>query len=308
MTQLAIFKDGDREISLLEDAEHDTVWATIRQISEIFECTTQNAEYHVKQIFETKELEINSTTKNFLVVGSTGQKYQTKHYNLDMIIAIGYRVNSKKATQFRQWATNVIKEFVMKGFVIDDKRASPAELAKRLRKMRNEEKSIYAVIRSVFKESASDYEVAPDTQKQKFFALVQDKFLYAVTSKTSAQIIKERADHKKPNMGLTNFTGTKLLTQDIVIGKNYLYEKELEELEILCENFLGFCHLKAFRSQVMTFDELTYKLNAFLEFNGYNPFDGYTQAPFRKEADQYAKKEFALFKKLIKKRRGEMNE
>jgi hypothetical protein len=216
-----------------------------------------------------------------------------------MMIAVGYRVNSKKATEFRKQATQIIKTFITKGIVINESKISPSELAKILRKLRNEEKSFYAVIKDVFKESASDYDIAEKEQKQKFFSLVRDKFLFAITSKTACQLMLERADANKENMGLQNYSGDSIETSDVIVGTNYLNEKELEELEILCENFLGFCHLKAFRGQSMTFDEITYKVNQFLEFNGYNAFNQYNQMN-RKKADLKAKEELKKYKEIIK--------
>lgn len=222
-----------------------------------------------------------------------------KLYNLDMMIAIGYRVNSKKATDFRKQATQIIKTFITKGIVINESKISPSELAKILRKLRNEEKSFYAVIKDVFKESASDYDIAEKEQKQKFFSLVRDKFLFAITSKTACQLMLERADANKENMGLQNYSGESISVIDITTGTNYLNEKELEELEVLCENFLGFCHLKAFRGQSMTFDEITYKVNQFLEFNGYNAFNQYNQMN-RKKADLKVKEELKKYNERIK--------
>ena len=202
----------------------------------------------------------------------------------------------KKATQFRQQATQVLSTFITQGMVIDKNRVTIEQLAETLRKWRLEEKNFYAKIRDVFKESASDYEIAPANQKNAFYALVQDKFLVAVTGKTACQLVQERADANKPNMGLQNGNPT---TKNVIIGKNYLDAKELEELEILCENFLGFCHLKAFKGEIMTFEEIKYKVNQFLEFNGYKAFSNYSQ-PNRKAVDKLALDQLDKYKKLKK--------
>lgn len=288
-TDLTILNFDNIEVELKTDIENETLWGTAEQISQIFSCSTDNIYLHVKNILQDGEL-----TEESSVSGK-----RDKLYNLDMMIAIGYRVNSKKATDFRKQATQIIKTFITKGIVVNESKISPSELAKILRKLRNEEKSFYAVIKDVFKESASDYDIAEKEQKQKFFSLVRDKFLFAITSKTACQLMLERADANKENMGLNTFAGESISTVDVTTGTNYLNAKELEELEILCENFLGFCHLKAFRGQSMTFDEITYKVNQFLEFNGYNAFNQYNQMN-RKKADLKAKEELKKYKERIK--------
>ncbi len=288
-TDLTILNFDNIEVELKTDIENETLWGTAEQISQIFSCSTDNIYLHVKNILQDGEL-----TEESSVSGK-----RDKLYNLDMIIAVGYRINSKKATEFRKQATQIIKTFITKGVVINENKISPSELAKILRKLRNEEKSFYAVIKDVFKESASDYDIAEKEQKQKFFALVRDKFLFAITNKTACQLMLERADANKENMGLQNFSGDSISVIDITTGTNYMNEKELEELEILCENFLGFCHLKAFRGQSMTFDEITYKVNQFLEFNGYNAFNQYNQMN-RKQADLKVKEELKKYKERIK--------
>ena len=288
-TDLTILNFDKIEVELKTDIENETLWGTAEQISQIFSCSTDNIYLHVKNILQDGEL-----TEESSVSGK-----RDKLYNLDMMIAVGYRVNSKKATDFRKQATQIIKTFITKGIVINESKISPSELAKILRKLRNEEKSFYAVIKDVFKESASDYDIAEKEQKQRFFSLVRDKFLFAITSKTACQLMLERADASKDNMGLQNYSGESISVIDITTGTNYLNEKELEELEILCENFLGFCHLKAFRGQSMTFDEITYKVNQFLEFNGYNAFNQYNQMN-RKQADLKVKEELKKYKERIK--------
>ena len=288
-TDLIILNFDDTKVELKTDIKNETLWGTAEQMSQIFSCSTDNIYLHVKNILQDGELTEESSV--------SGKRY--KLYNLDMVIAVGYRVNSKKATEFRKQTTQIIKTFITKGIVINESKISPSELANILRKLRNEEKSFYAVIKDVFKESASDYDIAEKEQKQKFFSLVRDKFLFAITHKTSCQLMLERADANRENMGLNTFTGESISTVDVITGTNYLNGKELEELEILCENFLGFCHLKAFRGQSMTFDEITYKVNQFLEFNGYNAFNQYNQMN-RKKADLRVKEELKKYKERIK--------
>ena len=292
---IVILDLGNSNIELKQDIENETLWGTANHIANIFDIDRTGVVRHKNDILKDKELD-KSTCANFAHVKG---KEAPEWYNLDMMIAIGYRVNSKKATEFRKKATQIIKSFITKGVVVNTDKISNGELAKILRKLRNEEKSFYNIIKRVFKDSSSDYDIASQQQKQKFFSLVQDKFLFAVAGKTACQLMLERADCKKSNMGLCNFEGKVPSTKDIVIGKNYLNEKELEELEILCENFLGFCHLKAFRGQEMTFDEITYKLNSFLEFNGYQPFNTYIQ-PDRKNANIYAKNQLKEYKRKLK--------
>ena len=293
---LTVLNLDNLKVELKSDIENQTLWGTQDQIASIFKVDSSGISRHINSIIKDGELQEKSNVQKMHIANSDKP---VKHYNLDMMIAVGYRVNSKKATEFRKIATQVISQFITKGIVINKDKISTKELATTLRKLRNEEKSFYAVIKDIFKESASDYDIAPREQKQKFFSLVQDKFLFAVTGKTTYQLMLENADAGKVNMGLQNFDGVTPLTSDITIGKNYIDKEKFEELEILCENFLGFCHLKAFRQQVMTFDEITYKLNSFLEFNGYQLFNKYNQ-PNRKDANLYVKKEFKKYKEAIK--------
>jgi len=224
------------------------------------------------------------------------------HYNLDMIISVGYRVNSKVATMFRQWATIVLGRFVQDGFVLDGKRLlndkeKLKNLAEQIRKIRLEEANIFSKVKDVFKATASDYDSTSQAAKN-FFAMAQDKFHYAIVQKTAAEIIIERADATKPNMGLVHFSGNVPCSQEAKIGKNYLSEDELRALENISEQFLLFAESKAFRGQKMTMEELSFKLNTLLQANDYPILYEY-KSYLRGKADQHAKKELEKYKRQL---------
>ena len=294
-TDLTILNFDGIDVELMPDKNNETLWGTTDTVAKIFGIDRTGVDRHKNNILKEEELDKSTCAKFAHVEGKESPEW----FNLKMIVAIGFRVNSQKAKTFRQIANQVIETYITQGVVINQNRITPEDLAKILRKWRTSEKSIYSIIKDVIKESASDYDILEQDQKQKLFCFVQDKFLFAITSKTACQIKTERADANKENMGLQNYSGESIETSDITVAKNYLSEKELEELEILCDNFLGFCHLKAFRGQLMTFDEITYKVNQFLEFNGYKPFNQYSQMN-RKQADLKVKEELRKYKERIK--------
>jgi len=301
-SDLVIFEEDSSKIPFKADGE--TIWGTTKHIAQLFECAEQNIDYHTINIDKEKELSIESSTKDFLVDGvRKGKPDYVKHYNLDMMISIGFRVNSKKAVKFRKWSTQVIKSVAMNGYAIDHAKImnnpnGQRQLALYLRKLRNEERSFYGVVRKVFKESSSDYDSNSQTARS-FFAKAQDKFHYAVTTQTSAELILERAGSDKPNMGLRTSTKEPPLSTDVVVGKNYLNEEELEALEVICEQFLLFAQSKAMRGHKMTMDELSHKLDSLLEFNGYPVLYEYKHF-LRKKADKYARSELKKYKTLLK--------
>lgn len=206
--------------------EHENFWLTQKSMAALFNCTTDNVSLHLKNIFKEEELIAVSVTEEFSATASDGKKYKTKFYNLDAVIAVGYRVNSKQATQFRIWATQTLKEFIIKGFVLDDERLKQGkdfgkdyfdELLARIRDIRASEKRFYQKVRDLFALS-QDYDKS-DKKTEQFFATVQNKLLYAVTQNTAAEIIVKRAKSDLPNMGLTIWKGSRVRKEDIFIAK-----------------------------------------------------------------------------------------
>jgi hypothetical protein len=229
-------------------------------------------------------------------------KRQTDRYNLDVILSVGYRVNSRKATEFRQWATRTLKTLVTQGYAIDAERlandpAAQQGLAELLRQIRHEEKAMYAKVKDVFAATATDYD-GNSQQAKTFFAMAQDKFLFAITDKTAAQIILERADSTKLNMGLRTVKGDQPTAEETRIGKNYLTAAEIQGLENICEQFLLFAESKAFRGQKMTMEELTTKLNILLQANDYKVLYKYEKFQ-RQQADTHARIELERYKVRI---------
>ena len=244
--ELIIYETPNGKLDIQLDLENETIWLTQRLIAQLFECSTDNVGVHLKNIYEAGELEENRTTEFFSVVQKEGNRNvnrEIKHYNLDAIISVGYRVNSTKATKFRQWATQTLKEYIIKGFVLNTERLkNPAgwdyfdELLEKIREIRASEKRFYQKVRDLFALSV-DYKDDLKASND-FFAEVQNKLLHAVTNNTAAEIIVNRADATKPNMNLTNWSGSRVRKQDVIIAKNYLQQNEIKELDRLVSMFL----------------------------------------------------------------------
>ena len=261
--------------------KEDTFWMTQKAMADLFECTTDNISLHLKNIYKEEELDENRTTEFFSVVQNEGQrnvKRKVKCYNLDAIIAVGYRVNSKKATHFRQWATKTLKEYITKGFVLNDdmlKNGKPFgkdyfdELLERIREIRASERRAYQKITDVFEQCSYDYDKNSEVTKS-FYAFVQNKLHFAVTGKTAAELIYERADSEKPAMGLTTWKDApdgKILKRDIGIAKNYLNEKELSKLNRLVTMFIDYAELMAEDEILMSMQDWVDQTNQFLMNN-----------------------------------------
>lgn len=238
-------------------AEND-VWLTQSQIAELYDTTPQNVGQHINNIFQTAELEQNRTLKNFFIVrqeGSRQVKRQIAHYNLDMLIAIGYRVQSPVATRFRRWATERLHEYIQKGFVLDDERLRNGgnryfrELLQRIRDIRSSERNFYQQVTDIYATSI-DYDPRSDMTRH-FFATVQNKLHYAVQEHTAAEVIYQRVDNRKPMVGMTNFRGNYITRDDVKIAKNYLTEIELTRLNLLVSQFLDFAELQALEQREM---------------------------------------------------------
>ncbi|MBI5411708.1 virulence RhuM family protein [Candidatus Peregrinibacteria bacterium] len=264
-------KDGTAQIEVkLED---ETVWLTQKQMAGLFDVTVPNINIHLKNIFSSGELNSSAVIKEFLITADDGKIYGTQHYNLDVIISIGYRVNSIKGTQFRIWATQRLKEYIIKGFTMDDDRLANGgvkkgyfdEWAERVRQIRTSEKNFYLKVRNIFTTSA-DYDPKTD-YAQRFFATIQNKFHYAITGLTAAELIAARADARKENMGLTNWDGSVITRDQAQIAKNYLESLELKRLMLLVEQFLSFAELQAVERRVMCMKDWVAKLDGFLVLN-----------------------------------------
>ena len=256
----------------------ETFWLTQKAMAELFDCTTDNISLHLKNIFTDGELDKDSVTEKFSVTAADGKNYQTQHYNLDAIIAVGYRVNSKKATRFRQWATKTLKEYIRKGFVLNDemmKNGRPfgkdyfEELLERIREIRASERRAYQKIADVFEQCSYDYDKNSETTKA-FYAFVQNKLHYAVTGKTAAELLSERATLDSPTMGLTTWKGApdgKILKSDTLVAKNYLNEKELTRLNRLVTMFIDYAELMAEDEQLMSMQDWLNETDRFLANN-----------------------------------------
>src|SRR5665647_387401 len=281
-SQIIIYITETGETKLEVRLENETVWLTQKLMAELFQTTPQNITIHLKNIFEEGELNEAATCKDFLQVGKEGGRTverNQKFYNLDAIISVGYRIKSNVATRFRQWATQHIKEYIVKGFVMDDERLKNPdlpydyfeELIKRIQDIRTSERRFYQKITDTAATS-TDYDPT-DENSILFFQTVQNKMHWAITGKTAAEIIAQRADSSKPNMGLTNWRGTKPRKQDVGIAKNYLKENELEALNNLVEQYLIFATGQAMRRIPMYMKDWIEKLHGFLKLNDRNILD-----------------------------------
>ena len=279
--EIVLYQIDDTSVCVSVIFKDETFWLSQKSMGELFDCTSDNVSLHLKNIYEEEELEENPTTEYFSVVQKEGTRNvtrQVKCYNLDAIIAVGYRVNSKKATRFRQWATRTLKEYITKGFVLNDemlKNGKPFgrdyfdELLEKIREIRASERRAYQKIADVFEQCSYDYDKNSDTTKA-FYAFVQNKLHYAVTGKTAAEIIYDRADAEKPTMGLTTWKGApdgKILKRDITIAKNYLSEKELSRLNRLVTMFIDYAELMAEDEVLMSMQDWLNQTNQFLENN-----------------------------------------
>ena len=273
--ELILYTAEDGSVSIQLRAEGGTVWITQAEMAALFQTTPQNITLHVKAIYTEGELQPAATCKEDLQVRQEGArqvKRSLKHYNLDMILAVGYRVRSLRGTQFRQWATTHLREYLIKGFVLDDARLKEPggwdyfdELLERIRDIRASEKRFYQKARDIYA-TAVDYDSKSEAA-QLFFKKVQNKMLWAVTGHTAPELIAGRADPGQPNMGLTTWQGSRVRKQDVTIAKNYLNHEEIEELDRIVVMYLDYAEDQAKRRKSMTMGDWADKLDAFLSFN-----------------------------------------
>lgn len=256
--------------------EDETIWLTQKLMAALFDVSTPTINEHLKGIFDTHELDAGSVIRNFRITAADGKSYVTKHYNLDAIISVGYRVNSVRATQFRQWATRVLREFAIKGYVLDRQRMENGtflgedyfeRLLAEIREIRLSERRFYQKITDIYSTAVDYNRDAPTTRD--FFARVQNKLHYAIHGHTAAELIVQRADGNKPRMGLTSWEGApdgKILRTDVAIAKNYLAREELEALGRIVNAYLDLAEERARRRIPMTMEDWAGRLDAFLEF------------------------------------------
>ena len=269
--------------------QRDTIWLTQRAMAQLFGCSTDNIGQHLKNIYREGELSAESTTEDFSVVQQEGTRQvqrQITFYNLDAIISIGYRVNSQKATRFRQWATKVLNEYIRKGFVMDDERLKQGEtifgkdyfreLLERVRSIRASERRIWQQITDIYAECSTDYDRNSPTTKE-FYAMIQNRFHYAITGHTAAEIIYTKADHTKEHMGLTTWKGApegRILKSDVSVAKNYLSEEEIRRLERAITGFFDYIEDLVERETTFTMADFSESVDAFLNFRRYQILQG----------------------------------
>lgn len=303
-SQFLIYQDeaGNTRIDVRFDGE--TVWLTQAQLAELFDTTQQNISLHVQNVYDEQELLREGTHKDYLSVRREGQRDVRRsltHYNLDMIISVGYRVKSRTATAFRIWATERLREYIVKGFVLDDERLKNPdlpfdyfdELLQRIQDIRTSERRFYQKITDVYATSL-DYDTAA-TLTQAFYATVQNKLHWAITGQTAAEVVRRRADASQPNMGLTNWRGPRIKRSDVVIAKNYYDGAELRALNNLVEQYLVFAEGQAQRRVPMNMADWVTKLDGFLTLNDRDILTSAGKVSHELAAD-HASAEFEKFK------------
>ncbi len=307
--EIILYQLEDKNVYVKVIFKEETFWMTQRAMAELFDCTADNISLHLKNIYKEEELNAEATTEFFSVVQNEGGRNvsrEVKCFNLDAIIAVGYRVNSKKATRFRQWATKTLKEYIIKGFVLNDdmlKNGKPFgkdyfdELLERIREIRASERRAYQKITDIFEQCSYDYDKNSEITKN-FYAFVQNKLHFAVTGKTAAELIYERADSEKPAMGLTTWKDApdgKVLKRDIGIAKNYLNEKELSRLNRLVTMFIDYAELMAEDEILMSMQDWVEQTNQFLANNRREVLDGKGKIS-HEVAMKKAEKEYEVFR------------
>lgn len=306
-----IYNTPDEDVTIHAAVKDESIWLTQKAMAELFGCSTDNISLHLKNIFAEGELDKNSVTEKFSATASDGKNYLMQFYNLDAIISVGYRVNSRKATKFRMWATGILKEYMIKGFAMDDERLKQGktafgkdyfkELLERVRSIRASERRIWQQITDIFAECSIDYD--KDSQiTHDFYAMVQNKFHYAITGQTAAEIIDANADHTKENMGLVTWKNSpdgRILKSDVTIAKNYLNEKQIRQLERTVTGYFDYIEDLIERENTFTMAEFASSINEFLAFRRYDVLKGKGKIS-KKDADNKATAEYDRFNKTQK--------
>ncbi len=285
--EMFLYKSDYGTVKLNGLIYQESLWLTQAAIAELFNTTKQNIGQHIKNIFNSLELDENSVVKKFFTTAADGKSYETAYYNLDLIISVGYRVNSVQATQFRIWATKVLHEYLQKGFALDDERLKLAgkpfdkdyfrELLERVRSIRASERRVYQQITDIFAECSIDYDPQSDAAMN-FYANIQNKFHYAIHGSTAAEVIKDRASLDKPNMGLTTWKNSpdgRILKMDVTVAKNYLTEKELKDLERVVTMFFDYIEHQIEQEQAFNMAQFADAVDRLLSFNNYKVLHGF---------------------------------
>lgn len=285
--EMFLYKSDYGTVKLNGLIYQESLWLTQAAIAELFNTTKQNIGQHIKNIFNSLELDENSVVKKFFTTAADGKSYETAYYNLDLIISVGYRVNSVQATQFRIWATKVLHEYLQKGFALDDERLKLAgkpfgkdyfrELLERVRSIRASERRVYQQITDIFAECSIDYDPQSDVAMN-FYANIQNKFHYAIHGSTAAEVIKDRASLDKPNMGLTTWKNSpdgRILKMDVTVAKNYLTEKELKDLERVVTMFFDYIEHQIEQEQAFNMAQFADAVDRLLSFNNYKVLHGF---------------------------------
>jgi hypothetical protein len=312
--QFLIYNTPEENVSVSAVIKDETIWLTQKAMAELFDCTADNVSLHLKNIYEDGELNESSTTEEFSVVqqeGSRKVKRKIKFYNLDAIISVGYRVNSRKATRFRIWATGVLKEYMIKGFAMDDERLKQGktafgkdyfrELLERVRSIRASERRIWQQITDIFAECSIDYDKDAQVTRD-FYAMVQNKFHYAITGQTAAEIINSKSDRNKENMGLTTWKNApegRILKSDVTVAKNYLEEKQIKQLERTISGYFDYIEDMIERGNIFTMKEFSKSINEFLSFRKYKILKDKGSIS-KRQADAKAEEEYIHFNKTQK--------
>ena len=271
--EILIYQTDDGQTNIEVKIEDDTVWLTQQQLTELYQCSKSNISEHIKHIFEEGELDKDSVVRKFRTTADDGKTYNVTYYNLDMIISLGYRIKSVIATRFRQWATKRLKEYMIKGFTIDDERLKGngggnywKELLDRIRDIRSSEKVLYRQVLDLY---ATSVDYNPHSEESvRFFKIVQNKLHYAAHGHTAAEVIYQRADAEKPFMGLTTFPGEQPRKEDVLIAKNYLNEKELKILNNLVSGYFDFAEIQAIKRSPMYMSDYIHHLDLILSTTG----------------------------------------
>lgn len=270
-SQIILYQTEDGKTKVEVKMDKETVWLSQKQMADLFDVTLPTVNEHLKNVFTTGELNEDSVIRNFRITAGDGKSYDTKHYNLDAIISLGYRINSLRGTQFRIWATQRLREYIVKGYTLDDERLKQGggraryfeELLQRIRDIRASERNFYQKVTDIYATSI-DYR-KDDKLTQQFFATVQNKMHFAVHGHTAAELIAKRADAKKPLMGLTGFKGNYVTAADAHVAKNYLTEPELKQLNLIVSLYLDFAELQATNTRAMKMADWIKKLDEFLK-------------------------------------------
>ena len=309
--QFLMYQSAEQDVSVNAVVRDETIWLSQKAMAELFGCTTDNISQHLKRIFAEGELIKESVTEKISATALDGKKYLTQFYNLDAIISVGYRVNSRRATNFRIWATRVLKEYMIKGFAMDDDRLKQGqtlfgkdyfrELLERVRSIRASERRIWQQITDIFAECSIDYDKDASITHD-FYAMVQNKFHYAIVGKTAPEIVYSRADHTKENMGLTTWKHApegRILKSDVGIAKNYLDEKQIRQLERAVTGYFDYIEDLIERENTFTMEAFAESVNAFLTFRRYDILTDKGQVS-KKDALKKAEAEYEIFNKTQK--------